>query len=481
MNTLSTPGRAGGPGSARPTVAVVGAGIVGAATAHALSRAGWEVTLIDARPAAGQGESRANGAQLSYRYVEPLATPDALRALPGWLLSADSPLRWRPRPEAAHLRWLASFVAACRWSEVRRTTAALLSLSGLSRDTLNGWLAERPALAERSLHARPGKLVVYRKPGARAGAERQLAWQRELGCEQRLVEADECIALEPALAAGAGGPIAFGVWTPSEEVIDAALLAQGLAEASGAALRFGTTVCSVEQRGAAGLRLQLGGAAGARHGGAGGRSDCGVGRVGDGSGRAGAVGFAIGSGGGGGGDHETLEVDQLVIAAGPATEALLRPWGWAPPIEPIRGYSITLPIVDSAAAPHASVTDQGRKLVYARLGAQLRVAGFAELCGPERRVDPRRIQALCHAVRDTFPGACRFDDPQPWVGLRPATPGGRPLVGRTRWPGVWLNAGHGALGLTLACGSAALLTSMMSGQAAPISAAPFRPSGAPAG
>jgi D-amino-acid dehydrogenase len=445
MNTNPTPGRSGGRGGARPTAAVVGAGIVGAATAYALAREGWAVTLIDARPAAGQGESRANGAQLSYSYVEPLATPDALRALPGWLLSADSPLRWRPRPEAAHLRWLAAFVAACRWSEVRRTTGALLSLSGLSRGTLDRWLAAEPGLAERALHARPGKLVVYRKPGARAGVERQLAWQRELGCVQRLVEADECLALEPALAAGGGGPIAFGVWTESEEVIDAARLAEGLAQASAAVLRFDTTVRSIERRGADGLRLHLAGRE--------------AGPAADGAGPPG----------------DAIDVDQLVIAAGPATEALLRPWGWAPPIEPIRGYSITLPIAASEAAPRASVTDQGRKLVYARLGTQLRVAGFAELCGPERRVDPRRIEALCQAVRDTFPGACRFDDPQPWVGLRPATPGGRPLVGPTRWPGVWLNAGHGALGLTLACGSAALLTSMMSGQVAPIDPAPFAP------
>ena len=441
MNIQPSPGSCGGRGSARPGVAVVGAGIVGAATAYALSREGWAVTLIDARSGPGQGESRANGAQLSYSYVEPLATPDALRALPGWLLSADSPLRWRPRPEAAHLRWLASFVAACRWSQVRRTTAALLSLSALSRDTLNRWLAEQPGMAEQSLHARPGKLVVYRKPGARAGVERQLAWQRELGCEQRLVEPGECVALEPALAGGGGGPIAFGVWTPSEEVIDPARLAQSLVQASGAALRFDTTVRAIERRGGNGLRLQLAGPAA------------------DGAGPPSAA----------------IDVDHLVIAAGPATEVLLRTWGWAPPIEPIRGYSITLPIVDGAAAPRASVTDQGRKLVYARLGEQLRVAGFAELCGPERRVDPRRIEALCQAVRDTFPGACRFDDPQPWVGLRPATPGGRPLVGATRWPGVWLNAGHGALGLTLACGSAALLTSMMSGQAAPIPPAPFAP------
>jgi D-amino-acid dehydrogenase len=351
-------------------------------------------------------------------------------------------LRWRPRPEAAHLRWLAAFVAACRWSEVRRTTAALLSLSALSRNTLSHWLAEQPGMGERSLHARPGKLVVYRKAAARRGVERQLAWQRELGCQQRLVQADECRALEPALGRGGGGPIAFGVWTASEEVIDAARLAQALAEASGAELRLGTTVRALERHPSYGVRLHLT--------------------------QPDRTGAAAGAG--------TLDVDHLVIAAGPATEALLRPWGSAPPIEPIRGYSITLPIVDSAAAPRASITDQGRKLVHARLGDQLRVAGFAELCGPERRVDPRRIEALCQAVRETFPGACRFDDPQPWVGLRPATPGGRPLVGATRWPGVWLNAGHGALGLTLACGSARVLTSMMSGQAPPIDTAPFQPS-----
>jgi D-amino-acid dehydrogenase len=475
MDTNQTTGRSGGRGGARPTAAVVGAGIVGAATAYALARDGWSVTLIDGHASPGQGESRANGAQLSYSYVEPLATPDALRALPGWLLSADSPLRWRPRPEAAHLRWLAAFVAACRWSQVRRTTEALLSLSGLSRETLNRWLAEQPGLGREGLHARPGKLVVYRKVAARAGVERQLAWQRELGCEQRIVEADECIALEPALAAGGGGPIAFGVWTASEEVIDAARLAQGLSEASGAELRFDTTVRAIDRRGSAGLRLHLAGQSVAQNA----AQNAGNASLAGGAGlaelQAGVAGLGGPAAGRAGPPAGVIEVDQLVIAAGPATEALLRPWGWAPPIEPIRGYSVTLPIVESAAAPHASVTDQGRKLVYARLGAQLRVAGFAELCGPERRVDPQRIEALCQAVRETFPGACRFDDPSPWVGLRPATPSGRPLVGPTRWPGVWLNAGHGALGLTLACGSAALLTSMMGGQAAPMAAAPFAP------
>ncbi|WP_284618128.1 FAD-dependent oxidoreductase [Aquabacterium humicola] len=413
-------------------VCIVGAGIVGAATAYALARDGWQVSLVDAQPAPGLGESRANGAQLSYSYVEPLATPDALRALPGWLLSDDSPLRWRPRPEAAHLRWLAAFVAACRWREVHRTTAALLALSGLSRTTLHRWLAEQPGMAARCLHAQPGKLVLYRDAASRAAVERQIGFQRRLGCVQRIVDADECRALEPALGASAGaggGDIAFGVWTADEEVIDTSLLAQALVEASGAARHFGAPAFAFEQRGGRIAALRL--------------------------------------------EGRTLEADAFVLAAGPACASLLQPLGWTPPIEPIRGYSVTLPVVNDAAAPRASVTDSARKLVYARLGPQLRIAGFAELCGADRRIDPRRIAALCDAVRATFPGACRFDDPQPWAGLRPATPGGRPLVGATRWPGLWLNAGHGALGLTLACGSAALIADEMSGRAKRIDDRPF--------
>lgn len=410
---------------------VIGAGIVGSASAYALARAGWRVTLVDANAEPGQGASRANGGQLSYSYVEPLATPAALAALPGWLLSPDSPLRWRPRPEMAHLRWLAAFVAACRWSRVRSTTEALLALSFLSRDTLHGWLAEQPAaLARAACHARPGKLVLYRDAGARDAVARQIGWQRELGCAQRIVEPDECLALEPALRATGGGAIEFGVWTEDEEVADAAALARGLVEASGAQLQLGQRVTGF---------------------------DMDAGRV-----------FALR------GEDGRIEADHFVLAAGPAASALLHPLGAALPIEPIRGYSITLPVVDAAAAPRVSITDNGRKLVHARLGERLRVAGFAELCGPQVRVDPRRIEALCAAVRETFPGACDFADPQPWAGLRPATPGGRPLVGRTRWANLWVNAGHGALGLTLAPGSAKLLEALMDGSAPPIDPAPFR-------
>lgn len=410
---------------------VIGAGVVGAATAKALAERGWRVTLVDAHARPGQGESLGNGAQLSYSYVEPLATPDALKSLPKWLMSAHSPLRWHPQPRWSHARWLSQFVAACRWDAVRSTSEALLGLAAESRRTLHRWLAEAPDAAARTQHAAPGKLVVYRNPTSRAQVERQLAWQRDWGCTQSLVDADECRRLEPALAATGGGPIAFGVWTPSEEVIDAARLADWLARRSGATLRLGRPVLGLEQ---------------------------------DGGGRVTAARL----------DGERLEAELFVLAAGPATASLLRPLGGHPPIEPIKGYSVTLPIVDAAAAPRVSITDNGRKLVHARLGDTLRVAGFAELRGIHRTVDGHRIEALCQAVRETFPGACRFDEPRPWSGLRPATPSGRPQVGPTRWPGLWLNAGHGALGLTLAGGSASLLADLVEGRTPPLPPTPFR-------
>jgi len=410
-------------------VCVLGAGIVGSATAYALARDGWQVTLVDAHARAGQGASKANGGQLSYSYVEPLATPTALRSLPRWLMSADSPLRWRPRAEAAHVRWLLQFIAACRWTQVQATTDALLGLSFLSRDVLHRWLDEVPGLREAARHAQPGKLVIFRDPAYQAAAQRQIDWQSRHGCRQRIVDAAECLALEPALAATGGGAIAFGVWTADEEVADAARLAEGLAEASGAVMRLGRKALALEQRSGRVVALRC--------------------------------------------ENETIEADHFVLAGGPASSGLLKPLGMALPIEPIRGYSVTLPIVNPAAAPGVSITDNGRKLVHARLGDRLRVAGFAELCGPHPVVDQRRIEALCAAVEQTFPGACDYRDPTPWAGLRPATPSGRPMVGGTRVANLWINAGQGALGLTLASGSAEQLAALMAQRKPPLPTGDF--------
>jgi D-amino-acid dehydrogenase len=259
---------------------------------------------------------------------------------------------------------------------------------------------------------------------------RQLSMQRALGCVQELVSARECVALEPALEAALLHELAFGVWTPGEQVIDGARLAQGLARASGATLLLGTRALSFEAGRGAVQALHT--------------------------------------------DQGRIEADAFVVAAGHESAPLLEALGLRLPIEPIKGYSVTLPVVDAAAAPRASITDHARKMVFARLGGTLRVAGFAELVGADTRLDDARVGALCRAAEACFPGACRVDDPQGWAGLRPATPGSRPLIGPTPWAHLWLNTGHGGLGLTLAAGSAALLGELMSGGPASIDPTPYR-------
>ena len=409
-------------------VCVVGAGVVGAATAYRLAQSGHRVTLLDAADAPATGTTWANGAQLSYSYVEPLATPAVLRKLPAMLRDPQSPLRFRLTGEWSQLSWGLRFLAACRAATVQRSTAALLKLADLSRRDLAAAEAQDGLQFQ---HERSGKLVAYDSAEALEGAARQLELQRAMGCEQQLLDRQACLQREPALASQRER-IAGGIWTPTEAVGDAAALTRELivrAQSRGTALRLGCRVVGWD-------------------------SDRGQVRA-----------ARLSSG-------ERLVADAFVLANGHEAAHLARPLGLRLPIYPIKGYSITLPLRSAALAPKVSVTDAGRKMVFAPLGGQLRVAGFAELVGRDLRLDGARIQALVDAVGEVFPGGCDLRaDPRPWAGLRPATPTSRPIVGRTRRANLFLNVGHGALGLTLAMGSARVLDEALAGRDSAVGAA----------
>ena len=403
-------------------VCVIGSGIVGSASAYALARDGWKVTMVESRLAPGQGTSKGNAGQLVYSHVEPLATPAALRALPGWLTAdlsgRDSPLKWRPRLDPAHIKWLGAFIWSCKRSRVQDTKRVLLSLSALSRETLHCWREEIPAAFDAAHFTQRGKLVLYRDPAQRAYVNEQRTWQSQYGAPQCIVAPDECLNIEPALRAGGGGPISFGLWTESEEAMDSERFAQELASASTAEILTGKTV----------VRFLLSGNA--------------------------VKGAVLDTG-------QVVYADAFVIAAGIESVALAKTVGVKLPVEPIKGYSITMGINDFSAAPHVGITDTRRKMVFARVGQRLRVAGYAELLGMNATVEPRQIESLRIAASQMFPGACEFSALDPWIGHRPATPGGRPVIAATPLKNLWMNTGHGALGLTLAAGSATVLAALM--------------------
>lgn len=393
-------------------VCVVGAGIIGLASAWELQRAGHEVVVLD-RDVPGQGASGANGAQLSYSYVAPLAEPGIWTQLPHLLLARDSPLKLRPRLDPLQWLWGLRFLAACNARTARQTTVELLHLAAQSRAAFDRMRAELEPDCD---YSSTGKLVLYADAAGLQVARRQLELQRALGSQQRLASPDECIAIEPALD-GYHRQIAGGVFTPSECAADCLKLCQVLVQAlaaRGVRLHSHTEARDFVRE----------------------------------NGRARAVSTAQGE----------IEADAFVLALGTASHALGRRLGVYLPVYPLKGYSITVAVDGAAgAAPHVSVTDSARKVVFARLGERLRVAGMAELVGEDRRIAPARVDALVQATRAVFPRAgARFDAPEPWAGLRPATPTGRPIIGALAPApaNVLFNTGHGALGFTLAFGSA---------------------------
>ena len=420
-------------------ITVIGAGIVGLATAWFLRKDGHTVTVIDRRESVGQGTSQANGGQLSYRYIAPLADPDVLPKVPGWMLQADSPIRFQPQFDGAQWRWIAAFMKACNANDKQRTVAALLPLSLLSQRLVNDWVdAEGMDFDFR----RNGKLVVYRDAAGFRSARTLIESRPELASQQHALDRTACLALEPAIA-GMGADVVGGIHTPSEEAGDCLKLCQALTARmregdNPVEFLLGKTVEALLVR----------------------------------DGRLGALRTPEGE----------VATEACVVAGGVESVALLQPLGIDIPVYPLKGYSISAPITDAAKVPEISVTDFQRKIVYARLAGHLRVAGMADIVGHDESLQPDRLATLTRETRDNFGAGLRLDSVAPWAGLRPATPTGRPIVDATGVPNLWLNLGHGALGFTLAAGCAQLIADRISDRQRPIPDEDFtlarsRPSG----
>ena len=410
-------------------VAVLGAGVVGLATAYYLVREGHEVTVIDRNDGVALEASYANGAQLSYSYVAPLAGPGVLPKIPPWLLRRDSPLRFYPAFDVLQWRWLIEFVLACTRRQSDLTTRRLLALSFYSRRLMHELLAAVPIEFG---HATNGKLVVFSDAEGYDNARRLVDYQRALGCDQDALERAACLDLEPALAADAsllGRRLVGGIYTKSEEVGDCYRFCAGLERrliALGVRFQLGAQIDSLV---ATGNRVTHA-----------------LTRAGD------------------------IAGDAFVIALGAHAPSLARPLGVHLPVYPLKGYSLTLSV--RGASPRISVTDFKRKVVYAPLAdlecARLRVAGMADIAGYSMQIDPVRIGQLVAEARNAFPAATDFTAPlermEPWGGLRPATPKGAPVLGKTAVENLYVNCGQGALGWTLALASGHVVADVIVGR-----------------
>lgn len=395
-------------------VCIIGGGVIGLASAYALVRAGHEVTLIEARDSLASETSYANGGQLSYRYVAPLADAGVPLQAIGWLLRGDSPLKLRPRLDPRQWRWMAAFIGACRGSVNKRNATHLLRLASLSQDTLQQW-REEDCLGDFDWR-RNGKLVTFRNANTFEHARRKAANV----LQQQVLSASDCARLEPTLT---GDDFVGGIYTPSEEVADCHAFCQQLAarlEASGrCTFLLGRRVTGIRHTDGVVHTLQLG--------------------------------------------DEVMPTEHVVLAAGHRSAQLGLP-GLSLPLYPLKGYSLNVPIGAQHQAPNVSITDYDRKIVYARIGEQLRVAAMVDIVGFDARLEPKRLALMKRQALETFPLAGDYAHAVEWAGMRPATPTGVPLIGASVYRNLWLNLGHGALGFTLASGSAQLLAELINQQ-----------------
>lgn len=418
--------------------AIIGAGVIGSATAWEFLRRGEQVILLEGREGPGLVTSYANGGQLSYDYVAPLADPGVFHDLPKWLLNPASPLRFRPRLDPRQWWWLTAFLKACNATTAKASTTALLQLSHLSRDTLHAWMAEAPIDFH---HRANGKLIAYRSPELLEKARKQVEYQARHGSQQRILDRQQAVEIEPALAS-MGDALSGCVYTPTEEVGDCYLFTRALFE------RVQAHPAATVRTSAQVARLNV---------------------------RQGRVVSAQLTNG------ELVEADRFVVANGLQGYDLLRQHGETIQLYGLKGYSLSIPLPADQpesgklppAAPSISVTDYERRIVYARLGNILRIAAMVDMGDTGPDIHPGRIRHLKAEVARTFP-ALAVESAESWAGERPASPDGRPVISRSRkLDNLWLNLGHGALGFTLACGSAVLLHALMQKGATPIDAAPF--------
>lgn len=411
-------------------ICVIGAGVVGLTTAYFLQSEGHTVTVVERETAAGLGASGGNGAQLSYAFVAPLADASVPARLPGLLLSRHAPLKIHPRADLRQMRWALQFLKHANTKAARATTEALLKLAELSREFIEPLIEGERIDCD---FTRGGKLVVYPDGAGLDAARAQVAYQAALGTRGQVVlAAAQCVEREPAIA-GYVDRIAGGVWTPTEAAADCGAFCTQVATLlarRGAEFHYGRTVTRIDREN-------------------------------------GQVRALISEPG-------PIRADAYVLAAGDEAGALGRTAGVDLPILPLKGYSITVRPEKGAVLPRASITDVRRRIVFAPLGDSVRVAGFVEIGSDDRSIPPRRIGALLDAAREVLGYEVIAGDLQPWAGLRPATPSGRPVIGRTPLPNLYVNVGHGALGWTLAAGSARLVCDLLARRAPTIPLAPFQ-------
>ena len=400
-------------------IVILGAGVIGVTSAYYLAKAGHKVTVLDRQAGPALETSFANAGEISPGYASPWAAPGIPQKAMKWLFMKHAPLIIQPMLDVSTWRWVTAMLRNCTSARYALNKSRMVRLAEYSRDQL---ISLRDDTGIQYDHRTQGTLQLFRYQKQLDGMAKDIEVLQSDGVPYEVLDPAGCVGAEPGLAP-VRDRIAGGLRLPNDETGDCFKFTNELAKlAEGLGVEFRYNV-KLESLRLEGKRIV-------------------------------AVRTSEGE----------VEADTFVGALGSFTPSFVKPLGLTVPVYPVKGYSITVPIVDESKAPVSTIMDDTYKIAITRLGDRIRVGGMAEIAGFNTDLSASRKATLQFSVEDLFGGAADQSRATFWSGLRPMTPDGTPVIGRTKFDNFYLNTGHGTLGWTMACGSGRVLADIMSGK-----------------
>ncbi|NNH34016.1 D-amino acid dehydrogenase [Acinetobacter sp. NIPH 2377] len=396
-------------------VIVLGSGVIGVASAYYLAQQGASVTVLDRQAGPAEETSFGNAGQISPGYSTPWAAPGIPFKAVKWMFQHHAPLAINMDGSMWQLQWMAQMLKNCNPQSYAINKERMTRVAEYSRDCLRDL---RKATGIHYENRSKGTLQVFRNEAQLEAVQRDIQVLKECGVDYELLLKEDLAKVEPALAF-AQDKLVGGLHLPNDETGDCYLFTNALANLAkdmGVDFKFNQ---SVEKLVVEGNEIK---------------------------------GVVV--------DGKVLTADRYVLAFGSYSRDFLKPLNLDLPVYPVKGYSLTIPIVDPAFAPQSTVLDETYKIAITRFDERIRVGGMAELSGFNHGLNENRRATLQMVTQDLFPGG-DMKQATFWTGLRPMTPDSTPIIGATRFSNLFLNTGHGTLGWTMACGSGKLISDLV--------------------
>lgn len=417
-------GIGGGEAGKEMDVLIMGGGVVGITTAYQLQKEGHTVTVLERARQVAEGASWGNAGMIAPGHSFVWSSPAAPVILLKSLFLKDQALRLRLSADPQLYLWSLRFLGECTAEKARRNTLLKHRLAVHSQVVLQDVVATEGIDYDRTAS---GILYFHRSAQALEKGVQTMRLLEADGQEIRILDTAEIVRREPALAA-AQDDIAGGILCPSDETGDCCKFTRALAalvEQRGGRIATGTKILRLERAGDRLAKVVT--------------------------------------------DRGDFTAEAYVLALGAESPILARRIGLSLPIYPIKGYSLTIPITDRAAAPRQPVIDEHNLVAVTPMGDRLRVTATAEFAGYDRNHKPADFASMKSVAQSLFPKGIDYAQAEMWAGLRPMTPDNLPLLGRRGIKNLWLNCGHGHIGWTMSHGSARIIADLIAGRAPDVS------------